>query len=75
MLMNHKLASLLSVLVLLGLVVVIGFFVGEDGITGSFTEVISCYENQDCDDHIENTEDLCRNPGTRYSVCVNKPKE
>ncbi len=35
---------------------------------------IACYSAQDCDDTIAQTSDICRNPGTEYSVCINKPK-
>ncbi|HLC71388.1 MAG TPA: hypothetical protein VJI32_05240 [Candidatus Nanoarchaeia archaeon] len=35
---------------------------------------IACYSDQDCDDTIAQTKDICRNPGTEYSVCVNKLK-
>lgn len=34
--------------------------------------VISCYNDLDCDDRMDATSDICRNPGTRYSLCVNK---
>ena len=36
---------------------------------------IACYEDKDCDDKTEATEDLCRNPGTTFSLCVNKVKK
>lgn len=36
---------------------------------------VACYSDQDCDDTISQTEDICRNPGTENSVCVNKPKK
>ncbi len=36
---------------------------------------IACYADEDCDDDIPQTEDLCRNPGTEYSICINKPKK
>lgn len=36
---------------------------------------IACYSDQDCDDTIVQTNDICRNPGTEYSVCVQKPKK
>lgn len=33
---------------------------------------IACYEQADCDDRLAATADLCRNPGTEFSLCVNK---
>ena len=34
---------------------------------------VACHSNNDCDDAIPATEDICRNPGTEFSLCVNKP--
>ncbi len=34
--------------------------------------VISCYNDLDCDDRVDATSDICRNPGTRYSLCVSQ---
>ena len=34
---------------------------------------VACYSDDDCDDTLPQTEDICRNPGTEYSVCVNRP--
>lgn len=75
--MNHKTKSFLLVLLLLGILIIIGLFTNlNQGITGStVVKSVACYENRDCDDKIEGTEDICRNPGTKYSLCVNKPVE
>jgi len=74
--MNYKLKSILFILLFVAVMVSIGLFANFDnGITGSATGgSIACYENSDCDDKIERTEDICRNPGTEFSLCVNKPK-
>ncbi len=46
---------------------------GGDMFTGSvIVGKIACFDNADCDDGITATEDLCRNPGSEYSLCVNK---
>ena len=73
--MDHKTKSFLLVLLLLGIMVTIGFFANfNEGITGTMVaDTIACYGGSDCDDGIEKTEDICRNPGTEYSLCVNKP--
>lgn len=36
---------------------------------------IACYQDKDCDDRIEQTDDICRNPGTTYSLCVNRVRK
>ncbi|MEK6951291.1 MAG: hypothetical protein AABX13_06230 [Nanoarchaeota archaeon] len=33
---------------------------------------IACSEQEDCDDRISATTDLCKNPGTEFSLCVNR---
>jgi len=33
---------------------------------------VACYSDEDCDDNIPQTDDICRNPGTVNSLCVNK---
>ncbi len=33
---------------------------------------IACYDDSDCDDRISATADVCKNPGTEFSLCVNK---
>ena len=71
--MKHTTLMLITVLVLLGTVAIIGLFIGQDGITASFVETVACYKDADCDDQIPAKEDMCRNPGTAHSVCVNKP--
>ncbi|MBR9682936.1 hypothetical protein GOV03_00145 [Candidatus Woesearchaeota archaeon] len=73
--MNHKIRSCLFVLLFVGAMAVVVLFSGfNEEMTGSIVvNSIACYENQDCDDRMEQTEDICRNPGTEYSLCVNKP--
>ena len=36
-------------------------------------ENIECYNDEDCDDLNDYTEDVCHNPGTTSSVCTNDP--
>lgn len=33
---------------------------------------VACYEHSDCDDRISATADVCKNPGTEFSICVNR---
>ena len=71
--MEHKTRIILLSFTLLAVVSIMGILVGTDGaITGS-TVVgnIACFEDIDCNDRIESTEDICRNPGTEFSLCVN----
>ncbi len=69
----YKFKSLIVVLILVSIMAVIGIMVSKGSITGaSVANTISCYNNQDCDDHIQKTEDICKNPGTINSICVNK---
>lgn len=72
--MEHRLKSTLLVLLLLGILLVIGLIVGSEGITGGMVaKSVACENDGDCDDGVEATEDICRNPGTEFSLCVNKP--
>jgi len=74
--MNYTIKYLLLTLVLILLVVVVGILIGPEGLTGASTSQITvCYNDEDCNDRIPNTEDICKNPGTEYSLCVNKPLE
>lgn len=43
----------------------------EDGRSGYACRIV-CNSNEECDDNIPQTEDLCRNPGTENSLCVNR---
>ena len=36
---------------------------------------IACRENEDCDDKVTETADICRNPGTLNSLCVYLPRQ
>ncbi len=74
--MHYKTKSIFLVLVLAVIMVGIGLFTNYEGITGAtVTKEIVCHEDIDCDDGIEETEDICRNPGTEFSLCVNKLRE
>jgi len=71
--MNYKLKSLIVLVVLLGVVASLGMFMNGGSITGSsITPDIACYNNQDCDDRTAGTEDVCKNPGTEFSLCINR---
>ena len=72
----YQAKSLIAIVLLLGIVVAFGVIIGQGEITGNIiTNQVACYKNADCSDHIEETEDICKNPGTEYSLCVNRPKE
>lgn len=77
--MDHKVKSILKIVLLLVIIASLGLFASKGGITGvtggAVTEEVACYADQDCDDKMANTEDICKNPGTEYSLCVNRPIE
>ena len=66
--------TMLIVSLLLGIVILMGILiaVGPQGLTGAVVNHVACFEDADCNDNIAATEDICRNPGTEYSLCVNK---
>ena len=71
--MNHNLKSIILVVILISLIAAIGFLAGNQGITAAVVGGgIACYDDQDCSDDIAATEDICRNPGTEYSLCINR---
>ena len=75
--MHHTTKSILVVSFVIVMMFAIGLMLNlNQSITGA---VISgspaCYVDSDCDDKIENTEDICRNPGTQDSFCINRPKD
>ena len=74
--MNHTTKYLLLTMVLILLVVIVGVLIGQEGLTGAtISQITSCYNDEDCNDRSSNTVDTCKNPGTEYSLCVNKPLE
>ena len=71
--MNYKLKSLIVLMVLLGVVASLGMFMSGGSITGSsITPDIACYTDLDCNDRTVGTEDICKNPGTKFSLCINR---
>ncbi len=69
-----KVKLAVTLILLVGIVVALGLMVKNEGVTGgTVIKGVICYENADCEDQDLNTEDICRNPGTEYSLCVNKP--
>ncbi len=70
--MNWK--PYISLGILLTLVTMLGIAVGTNGsLTGATaTYQIVCSSDEDCDDGIHGTEDTCRNPGSEYSLCINR---
>lgn len=74
--MNPDLKSLFVIMVVLAALVVVGILISrEGGLTGAAVQrAVACYDDTDCNDRITETEDLCRNPGTAYSLCVNRVK-
>lgn len=75
--MEHKIKSMMLIIVLIIIIAVVGVLVSnENGITsGSVVKTISCYQDSDCDDRMSETKDICKNSGTEYSLCVNRPIE
>tara|TARA_Y100000310_G_scaffold313062_1_gene360985 strand:+ start:245 stop:469 length:225 start_codon:yes stop_codon:yes gene_type:complete len=74
--LNYKIKSALLVLFLVSLVVFVGVMVGQEGLTGASTvKTVACHDHADCNDKISQTEDVCKNPGTEFSICINKAKK
>ena len=68
--------SIVTIVALFAIVTVLGIVAVDDGgITGATLTNVACFHDKDCNDGINATQDLCRNPGTEYSLCVNKPVE
>lgn len=44
----------------------------KNNITSLITASPACRNDQDCDDRITCTEDICKNPGQLNSFCANK---
>ena len=64
------------VLFLVAVVAVVGLLVGQEGLTGAATtKTIACYNHANCNDKLSQTEDICKNPGTEFSICINKVNE
>ncbi|MBI4980935.1 hypothetical protein HZC30_05265 [Candidatus Woesearchaeota archaeon] len=70
----HRIKSAIMIVLLIGIIAVIGFMMGENsGITSAIVaETVACYEDSDCDDRIAQTEDVCMNPGTNDALCVSR---
>ena len=75
--MDYRIKSILIVLLFIGVMVAIGMFLGfNQSIVGAtVAKSVACENNKDCNDWISVTEDICRNPGTINSLCVNKRKK
>ncbi len=55
------------------LLLAVSFLSEGDSLTGTIVVgEIACYDDKDCDDGIAATEDICRNPGSEFSLCVNR---
>ena len=68
-----KVKLAVTIFLLVAVVVVLGLMVKKEGVTGgTVIKGVTCYENADCEDQNLNTEDICRNAGTEYSLCVNR---
>ena len=66
----------LIIIAVLAVTAIVGVAINTDGFTGgTIIKSVSCFENADCNDHQDLTEDLCKNPGETNSLCVNKPIE
>ena len=71
----YRLKPVIGLVLLIVVIATVGLLISNnDGISGSTVIAsVDCFENNDCNDHIEETEDICKNPGTDYSLCINKP--
>lgn len=71
--MNYKLRSLIALVAILAVIASLGIFMNDNMITGgSAAKTIACHEDKDCDDRLSSTEDICKNPGTEFSLCLNR---
>jgi len=71
--MDYKLRSIIAVFVILAVIASLGFLMNENTITGgSVTHTIACHKDKDCNDRLAGTEDICKNPGSEFSLCVNR---
>ena len=73
--MNYKTKSLLLISFLIVAMVAVGILMNMSatGVTGAVvSKQVVCYHDNDCNDGIERTQDICRNKGTTNSICVNK---
>ena len=75
--MNPDLKSLFVIIAVIAALVIVGILISrEGGLTGAAVRTaVACYDDADCNDRIAETEDICRNPGTAYSLCVNRRNE
>ena len=65
--------ALIGVMALMGFVISSG---SSESLTGAtVSEQVSCYSDADCSDKIDCTQDICRNPGSEYSLCINRAIE
>ena len=72
--MEHQTKLVLVVVLLVAIVVVLGFTVSKEGLTGgAIVGSIACFEDSDCDDGISATKDMCKNAGTTDALCFNSP--
>jgi len=65
--------TILIIAIVIAVIAIVSLTVSTTITGGTIIKKISCYNQNDCDDHKEETEDLCKNPATEYSLCVNKP--
>ena len=68
---RKELYLIIAVVVTFAIIAGVFFSAGITG--GTIIKSVSCFEDQDCNDHNEETIDFCKNPSTEYSLCVNKP--
>ena len=72
--MDYRIKSVLLILLFVAILVGVGLFLGfnQSIVGGSVAKTVVCKTNKDCNDWITATEDICRNPGTINSLCINK---
>ena len=73
--MDYKIRSAITIILVLAIMVLTGVLVNyfQGGITGAVSVGAACFENADCNDHIDCTIDSCKNPGLETSFCSNTP--
>lgn len=65
--------TILIIAVVIAVVALVSLTISSTITGGTIIKKVSCYDKDDCNDHNEETEDSCKNPGTANSLCVNKP--
>lgn len=74
--MDYKTKSIITVAILLTVITIAGLLISQgDNLTGAFISSVACYDDADCNDKIDATIDICKNPGTSRALCINRPEK